>query len=131
MFPDFTLDKTRQWWAELLVNFLRNSAVDGVWLDMNDPANGYSRMEEMHFNKGAIPHDRYHNQYAHFMAVTSRAVLEELDPSRRPFLLTHSACSGTQRYSAVWTGENASNWKHLRMAGTTIFVKSESIWNRF
>ena len=116
VFPDFTLETTRDWWAGRLADFLRDSAVDGVWLDMNDPATGYSRTEEMRFQHGAIPHDRYHNQYAHFMAMASRAACDRLDPDGRPFLLTRSACAGTQRHSAVWTGDNASNWKHLRMA---------------
>jgi alpha-glucosidase len=116
VFPDFTLDSARDWWADWLADFLRESAVDGVWLDMNDPATGYSRSEEMRFAQGSIPHDRYHNQYAHFMARASRAACDRVDPEGRPFLLTRSACAGTQRYSAVWTGDNASNWKHLRMA---------------
>ncbi len=116
VFPDFTLEDARAWWVGELADFLRQSAVDGVWLDMNDPATGYSRAEDMRFAHGAIPHDRYHNQYAHFMARASRAACDEIDPEGRPFLLTRSACAGTQRYSAVWTGDNASNWKHLRMA---------------
>ncbi|MDS4042110.1 MAG: glycoside hydrolase family 31 protein [Candidatus Competibacter sp.] len=116
VFPDFTLESAREWWAGWLADFLRDSAVDGVWLDMNDPATGYSRTDEMRFQHGAISHDRYHNQYAHFMAMASRAACDRLDPDGRPFLLTRSACAGTQRYSAVWTGDNASNWKHLRMA---------------
>ncbi|MBL8260080.1 MAG: alpha-glucosidase [Candidatus Competibacteraceae bacterium] len=116
VFPDFTLAQTRDWWAGWLADFLRESAVDGVWLDMNDPATGYSRTEEMRFQNGAAPHDRYHNQYAHFMAMASRAACEQLAPDDRPFLLTRSACAGTQRHTAVWTGDNASNWQHLRMA---------------
>ncbi len=116
VFPDFTLEVARDWWASWLAEFLREGAVDGAWLDMNDPATGYSRTEEMRFQHGAIPHDRYHNQYAHFMAMASRAACDRLDSDGRPFLLTRSACAGTQRYSAVWTGDNASNWKHLRMA---------------
>ncbi|HRF43192.1 MAG TPA: glycoside hydrolase family 31 protein [Candidatus Competibacteraceae bacterium] len=116
VFPDFTLANTRDWWAGKLADFLRDNAVDGVWLDMNDPATGYSRSEEMCFDHGSISHDRYHNQYAHFMAMASRAACDRIDPDGRPFLLTRSACAGTQRYSAVWTGDNASNWKHLRMA---------------
>lgn len=116
VFPDFTLVTTRYWWADRLAMFMRKSAIDGVWLDMNDPATGYSRTEEMCFDHGAIPHERYHNQYAHFMAMASRQACEAVNPNSRPFLLTRSACAGTQRYSAVWTGDNASNWQHLRMA---------------
>ena len=116
VFPDFTLASARAWWADRLADFMHENAVDGAWLDMNDPATGYSRTEEMRFERGALPHDRHHNQYAHFMAMASRAACERLDPDGRPFLLTRSACAGTQRYSAVWTGDNASNWQHLRMA---------------
>ena len=116
VFPDFTLAKTQDWWANELAGFIRESALDGVWLDMNDPATGYSRTEEMRFNHGAIAHDRYHNQYAHFMAKASQQACHQYDPESRPFLLTRSACAGTQRYSAVWTGDNASTWQHLRMA---------------
>ncbi len=116
VFPDFSLAETRQWWAEAMARFLRESAVDGVWLDMNDPATGYSADEEMLFGSGAVPHACYHNQYAHFMARASRQAFERLDPDARPFLLTRSAYAGTQRYSAVWTGDNVSNWKHLRMS---------------
>ncbi|HRC73214.1 MAG TPA: glycoside hydrolase family 31 protein [Candidatus Competibacter sp.] len=116
VFPDFTLEQTRRWWSRWMADFLRDSALDGVWLDMNDPATGFSRTEEMRFKHGAIPHERYHNQYAHFMALASRAACGRVDPDGRPFLLTRSACAGTQRHAAVWTGDNASNWQHLRMA---------------
>ncbi|CAL5435982.1 unnamed protein product [Camellia sinensis] len=37
VFPDFTLSKTRSWWASLVKDFLSNS-VDGIWNDMNEPA---------------------------------------------------------------------------------------------
>lgn len=116
VFPDFTLARTRDWWAELLAEFVRDSALDGVWLDMNDPATGFSAVEDMLFQDGQVAHDRYHNQYAHFMAKASHEAFARLDPNARPFLLTRSGFTGTQRYSAVWTGDNASNWRHLRMS---------------
>jgi alpha-glucosidase len=83
---------------------------------MNDPATGFSALAEMRFEQGAVPHDRYHNQYAHLMAKASAAAFERLAPDGRPFLLTRSGFTGTQRYSAVWTGDNVSRWAHLRMA---------------
>lgn len=116
VFPDFTLEAARDWWAAWLAKFLSENAVDGVWLDMNDPATGFSAAEDMRFANGQLPHAKYHNQYAHYMAKASREAFTKLDPRTRPFLLTRSGCTGTQRYSAIWTGDNASNWKHLRMA---------------
>jgi alpha-glucosidase len=116
VFPDFTQDAVQDWWAEAMAKFLRESAIDGVWLDMNDPATGYSTDDDMRFQNGTVPHAKYHNQYAHFMAKASHKAFDRLDPNARPFLLTRSACTGTQRYSAVWTGDNVSNWSHLRMS---------------
>lgn len=116
VFPDFTLEAVQDWWAEIMAKFLRESALDGVWLDMNDPATGYSADDDMRFENGTVPHAKYHNQYAHFMAKASRKAFDKLDSNARPFLLTRSAFTGTQRYSAVWTGDNVSNWQHLRMS---------------
>ena len=116
VFPDFTLAATQEWWAELLARFLRDAALDGAWLDMNDPSTGWCDPEDMLFGEGKIPHSRFHSQYGHLMAKASRLAFEKLDPKRRPFLLTRSGFTGTQRYSAIWNGDNDSNWNHLRMS---------------
>lgn len=34
----------------------------------------------------------------------------------RPFILTRSFFVGSQRTTAVWTGDNAADWGHLRMS---------------
>jgi len=116
VFPDFTQETGREWWAGWLARFLKESALDGAWLDMNDPSTGWCATEDMLFGGGTLPHARYHNQYGHFMAKASRRAFEKLDPDRRAFLLTRSGFTGTQRYSAIWTGDNDSNWSHLRMS---------------
>lgn len=36
-FPDFLNKRTREWWAELVKEFVSNG-VDGIWNDMNEPA---------------------------------------------------------------------------------------------
>ena len=116
VFPDFSTAAARAWWAGHFAKFIEGSALDGAWLDMNDPATGWSAVADMRFEGGRVAHGAYHNQYGHLMAQASRQALEKLDENARPFLLTRSACTGTQRYSAVWTGDNASNWEHLRMS---------------
>lgn len=37
MFPDFLNKKTREWWAQLVKEFVSHG-VDGIWNDMNEPA---------------------------------------------------------------------------------------------
>ena len=34
----------------------------------------------------------------------------------RPFVLTRSFFAGSQKYGAVWTGDNAAEWSHLQAA---------------
>ena len=35
------------------------------------------------------------------------------DNKLRPFILTRSAYAGSQRYAAIWTGDNTAEWGHL------------------
>jgi len=37
VFPDFTMEKTREWWGGLYKDYLAKG-IDGVWNDMNEPA---------------------------------------------------------------------------------------------
>ncbi len=116
VFPDFTLEAGREWWAAQVTRFIDESALDGAWLDMNDPSTGWCATDDMLFGRGKIPHARHHNQYGHFMAKATRCAFEKLDAKGRAFVLTRSGFTGTQRYSAIWTGDNDSNWNHLRMS---------------
>lgn len=113
--PDFSLPETRAWWAERVRRFAA-LGVAGAWLDMNDPAVGAVELDEMLFDRGRHPHAYYHNQYALGMAAASRAGFLAAEPNRRPFLLTRSAYISSSRHAAVWTGDNCSNWHHLRTA---------------
>jgi alpha-glucosidase len=37
VFPDYTIERTQKWWANLYKDFMA-TGIDGVWNDMNDPA---------------------------------------------------------------------------------------------
>lgn len=114
-FPDFSLPQARDWWASYAQAF-RASGFDGAWLDMNDPSTGAADLDDMLFQKGQWPHWAYHNQYALGMAQATRAGFLAAQPDERAFLLTRSASTGMSRFAAVWTGDNHSNWHHLRTA---------------
>jgi alpha-glucosidase len=112
VFPDFSLPETRLWWAALARRFFE-SGFEGAWLDMNDPSTGSIDCREMRFDHGRLPHEAGHNRYALLMARATRDGLLAARPDQRPFLLSRSGSTGSQRYCAHWTGDNFSTYGHL------------------
>lgn len=118
-FPDFLRGDVRQWWGELHRELLE-CGVESICNDMNEPAD-FSRAsgtlpdDARHTDDQGleIPHSAAHNVYGLFQTRATYEALERLRPGRRPFVLTRAASSGSQRYSALWTGDNASIWEHL------------------
>lgn len=45
---------------------------------------------------------------------TYEGLLKRSGGTRRPFILTRSHFAGTQRYAAIWTGDNMADWGHLK-----------------
>jgi alpha-glucosidase len=125
VFPDFTRQKTRDWWGTLYKGFL-SEGVAGFWNDMNEPSvflsgnltmpdNAQHRIDEPGFRPRAASHLEIHNVYG---MENSRATYEgllKLNPDLRPFVLTRATYPGGQRYAATWTGDNTSSWNHLRL----------------
>ncbi len=113
-FPDYSLPEACAWWSERVKTFAE-TGVSGAWLDMNDPSVGAVELDDMLFDHGTKAHESYHNQYAFGMARASHAGFLAARPDTRPFLLARSAYISSARYTAIWTGDNVSNWHHLRM----------------
>lgn len=113
VFPDFSLRSGRDWWAGE-VSKIAQTGIFGAWLDMNDPSTGPVENQDMLFDHGRKPHASYHNQYALGMAIASRQGFLAAHPGDRPFLLSRSGCIGSNRYTAIWTGDNYSNYHHLK-----------------
>jgi len=65
-----------------------------------------------------IEHRDIHNMYGFYMHMaTFQGLLKRnAEKNERPFLLTRSFFSGSQRYGAVWTGDNAAQWSHLAIS---------------
>jgi alpha-glucosidase len=128
-FPDFTRARTRAWWASLYKDFLAQG-IDGVWNDMNEPAvfdvPGKTMPDSNHHDAdpdlgGPGSHATFHNVYGMLMVRASREGMAAARPDRRPFILTRANFLGGQRYAATWTGDNRSDWHHLRWSiATTI-----------
>jgi alpha-glucosidase len=125
VFPEFTRQRTRDWWGSLYKDFVAEG-VAGFWNDMNEPSVFLSqnltmpddtqhRIDEPGFQPRTASHLEIHNVYG---MENSRATYEgllKIEPDVRPFVLTRATYAGGQRYAATWTGDNTSSWNHLRL----------------
>lgn len=117
-FPDFTNPKVREWWGDLFQGLVEDG-VAGIWNDMNEPAAfglGTFPNDVRHYYDGQRgSHRKAHNVYGMQMMRATYEGLKKLSHNKRPFTITRAAYSGTQRYGAVWTGDNVATWEHLRL----------------
>lgn len=122
VWPDFTKQEVRLWWGGLYRGLYLEDGISGFWNDMNEPA--VFKVDTLTFPDDVIHqldgrpgnHREAHNIYGLLMARASYEGMQELDPQRRPFLLSRATFSGGQRYAAIWTGDNVASWEHLRIA---------------
>jgi len=61
-----------------------------------------------------IEHRDLHNMYGYlYTMATHQGHLVRSNHQLRPFVLTRAAYAGSQRYAAIWTGDNTADWGHL------------------
>jgi len=115
-FPDFSNPETRTWWGNLVYNW-EHKGVSGVWLDMNEPSvfGGKTMPYIAQFDKDGRKASEYemHNIYGLLEAKATYENLRKKEPNKRPFILTRAGFSGTQRYAAMWTGDNVARWRDV------------------
>ncbi|HEV2454111.1 MAG TPA: glycoside hydrolase family 31 protein, partial [Verrucomicrobiae bacterium] len=121
VFPDFSNPATRKWWGGLYKNLL-DDGVAGIWNDMNEPSvfntlNG-TMPDDIVFNNEGQPATslQMHNTFGQLMSRATFEGLSHLQPDKRAFVLTRSTFAGGQRYSALWTGDSATDWPALRQS---------------
>ncbi|CAH8442749.1 unnamed protein product [Schistosoma mattheei] len=142
VFPDFSHPSAEDWWFKSASDFHKVINFDGLWIDMNEPANfdcgslsGCSSSNTLDnppfvpricqnslYDKTICPsalhynttHYNLHNMYGYDMARVTHNVLTRMFPDKRPFILTRSSFAGTGLYAAHWTGDVLSNWDSLK-----------------
>ncbi|MGB3607407.1 glycoside hydrolase family 31 protein [Psychroserpens sp.] len=121
-FPDYTNPEVREWWSGLFKELIEEIGVKGVWNDMNEPAvmevpNKTFPDDVRHdYDGNRCSHRKAHNIYGMQMARATYQGLKKFAYPKRPFVITRSAYSGTQRYTSTWTGDNVATWEHLWIA---------------
>ncbi|MGQ3722635.1 TIM-barrel domain-containing protein [Natrialba aegyptia] len=124
VWPDFSRSEVREWWADQH-NVFFDAGFDGIKNDMGEPAvfqendkYDWTMPADNIHGTGAdtMLHEEYHNMYGFDYARASRKAYDIYKPNQRPFLLNRNLYAGGQRLAAIWTGDNVSEWLHLRMS---------------
>lgn len=125
-FPDFTNPEVRTWWSGLYKELIEDVGIAGIWNDMNEPAvmevptKTFPLDVRHNYDGDPCSHKKAHNVYGMQMAKATYDGVKQFVYPKRPFIITRSAYSGTQRYSSSWTGDNIASWEHLWVANQQV-----------
>ncbi len=85
-----------------------------VWTG-GSKARGFKDIGAVHLldDGSTIDHYYVHNAYPLLEAAATLSGFKKAAPGKRWFILSRSGFAGIQKYSAVWTGDNESDWGHM------------------
>lgn len=140
---DFTHPNASRYWHEQAVGLDKETPIDGLWIDMNEPYNMWDETEtkctndiqpqyvpgiengQLSNRTGCLnarhylsTHYNVHNLYAVYEARVTYEALSEMQ--KRPFVLSRASTFSSGRYTAHWSGDIDSSWDHLRWTITSL-----------
>lgn len=121
-FPDFTSNKSRKWWGDQFQGLV-DIGVEGFWNDMNEPASWGNKtpdLIEFEMDGNSSSQLEAHNIYGMQMSRSTLEGVNALRNNSRSFILTRAAFAGTQRYSAIWTGDNVASDEHMLLSARMV-----------
>uniref|UniRef100_A0A6A7G7H0 Glucosidase II subunit alpha n=1 Tax=Hirondellea gigas TaxID=1518452 RepID=A0A6A7G7H0_9CRUS len=128
---DFFSQKVVDYWADLFQFDKHSGSTPSlfVWNDMNEPSvfNG----PEVTMPKDCVHIDKWEHRDVHNLygmevhSATYEGLLRRSNNEVRPFVLSRSFFVGSQKFGAIWTGDNKAEWSHLK--ATTPMLLSHSI----
>lgn len=119
-FIDFTGEKGRNTWKELLKQTLLGKGSKTVWNDNCE----YDGVEDRNAicncdgRKGTMAELKI--IHSNLMAYVGREALEEMYPNERPYIINRAGYAGIQRYAQVWGGDNLTDWRTVKFNIATI-----------
>uniref|UniRef100_A0A8B9BMW1 Glucosidase alpha, neutral C n=1 Tax=Anser brachyrhynchus TaxID=132585 RepID=A0A8B9BMW1_9AVES len=119
---DFTNPEVRKWYADQFAfkTYKGSTNILFVWNDMNEPsvfkgAELTMQKDAVHYNNWE--HRELHNLYGFYQQMaTAEGLIKRSSGKERPFVLTRSFFAGSQKYGAVWTGDNTAEWGYLKIS---------------
>lgn len=140
VFPDFSYQKSFEYWSSLIKEFWNKVPIDGLWIDMNEISsfiNGsLDGCKDNQFNnppylpavdKGVLygntvcpsarqkswPHYDLHNVYGLMETNATYQALKALPVGNRPFIISRSTFPGQGHYGGHWTGDDAATYHDM------------------
>nr|XP_006130414.1 neutral alpha-glucosidase C isoform X1 [Pelodiscus sinensis]XP_025044103.1 neutral alpha-glucosidase C isoform X1 [Pelodiscus sinensis] len=119
---DFTSPEVREWYADQFAfrSYKGSTDILFVWNDMNEPS--VFKGAELTMQRDAVHHGNWehrevHNLYGFYQQMaTAEGLIKRSEGQKRPFVLTRSFFAGSQKYGAVWTGDNVAKWSYLKIS---------------
>jgi alpha-glucosidase len=111
---DFSKAPVRDWYRAALRGFLGAYHIDGVWNDLNEPAQNHMPEAVYDFDGHPRTDAEARNLYALLEAQTSYEAQRELRPDVRPWVFSRSGFAGMHRYGANWGGDADTSFASLR-----------------
>lgn len=117
---DFLDPEARGIWADFIANNYLSTSALHIWNDMNEPAvfdTCESTMPKSNLHENGIEHRDVHNLYGMYMQKASYEGLVLRSCGKlRPFVLSRAFFAGSQKFGAVWTGDNGADWEYLKVS---------------
>ncbi len=132
MWLDYFNPEIFKWYSQRLSldNYKGSTKNLFLWNDMNEPS--VFSGPEVTFPKDVVHYGGWedrdvHNIYGMLQHMsTFQGLLDRSNGHIRPFILTRSFFAGSQRTAAVWTGDNAAQWSHLKISIPMLLTMSVS-----
>ncbi|XP_065580074.1 lysosomal alpha-glucosidase-like [Artemia franciscana] len=146
VWPDFTHPNATEYWINQIRRFVEEVPIDGLWIDMNEPANFYNGAKEgcpdnslenppytprvvdghlqhktlcMSAQQYAGAHYDVHNLYGFTETIATNFALTEV-LKRRPFIISRSTYPGQGHFGGHWTGDVRSDWGDMKKSISAI-----------
>lgn len=121
---DFCRPEVREYWANLFHfdKYEGSTPALFTWNDMNEPSvfdgpEVSMPRTNLHYHGDLDQpweHRDVHNLYGYYHQMATYEGHLKRAANTRPFVLSRAFFAGSQRYGAVWTGDNAASWDHLK-----------------